>query len=140
MRKITKSASLYFITCIWMLTAIVNFLLGYNVVAALFAAVGILTLLFAFYADWRESHPRKKYALLFSPPETELVLCRSWGNLLFFYEAKPLAVEQPLVGAFEVGDNRQRHERKGDKWSRERATRLTHYSFKLLMHGGNFGY
>lgn len=60
MRKITKSASLYFITCIWMLTAIVNFLLGYNAVAALFAAVGILTLLFAFYADWRESHPRKK--------------------------------------------------------------------------------
>ena len=60
MRKITKSASLYFITCIWMLTAIVNFLLGYNAVAALFAAVGILTLLFAFYTDWRESHPRKK--------------------------------------------------------------------------------
>lgn len=60
MRKITKSASLYFITCIWMLTAIVNFLLGYNAVAALFAAVGILTLLFAFHADWRESHPRKK--------------------------------------------------------------------------------
>ena len=60
MRKITKSASLYFITCIWMLTAIVNFLLGYNAVAALFAAVGILTLLFAFYADWRESRPRKK--------------------------------------------------------------------------------
>ena len=60
MRKITKSASLYFITCIWMLTAIVNFLLGYNAVAALFAAVGILTLLFAFYSDWRESHPRKK--------------------------------------------------------------------------------
>ena len=60
MRKITKSASLYFITCIWMLTAIVNFLLGYNAVAALFAAVGILTLLFAFYADWREFHPRKK--------------------------------------------------------------------------------
>ena len=60
MRKITKSASLYFITCIWMLTAIVNFLLGYNAVAALFAAVGILTLLFAFFSDWRESHPRKK--------------------------------------------------------------------------------
>ena len=60
MRKITKSASLYFFTCIWMLTAIVNFLLGYNAVAALFAAVGILTLLFAFYADWREFHPRKK--------------------------------------------------------------------------------
>ena len=60
MRKITKSASLYFITCIWMLTAIANFLLGYSTVAAIFAAVGVCTLLFAFFADWREAHPRKK--------------------------------------------------------------------------------
>ena len=68
------------------------------------------------------------------------VLPETGDRLLCVDEAKPLAVEQPLVGEFEVGDNRQRHERKGDKWSRERATRLTHYSFKLLMHGGNFGY
>lgn len=54
-----RAAAFYFITCIWMLTAVINFVLGYASVAALFVALGVLTLLLSIYADWRESHSKK---------------------------------------------------------------------------------
>jgi len=50
-----RATALYVVACIWMLTAIINFLIGYSTVAAVFVGIGVLTLVFAAYADWRES-------------------------------------------------------------------------------------
>lgn len=57
-KSVRRAYSLYVIACVWLLVAVANFLLGYSEVGALFSGLGVLTLLFAAYADWKES--RKK--------------------------------------------------------------------------------
>lgn len=52
--------ALYVITCIWLTIAVVNFLLGHSEIAAIFAAIGLFTLAFSLYADWKESRRKEK--------------------------------------------------------------------------------
>lgn len=53
------AVALYVIACIWMAVAVVNFMLSYATVASVFAGIGVFTLVFAFYADWKESRRKK---------------------------------------------------------------------------------
>ena len=56
----SRAVALYVVACIWLLTAIINFLIGQQIIAAVFVGMGFLTILFAFYADWKENRRAKK--------------------------------------------------------------------------------